>query len=158
MRNCFATELHKQMEANKDIWCLLGGVGYHVMDDICKDFPDRVIDCEASESAMVDIAVGLALSGKIPFVYAITPHLYRAFEGIRNYLNHEKICVRLVGVGRNKDYGALGFSHYAEEDKDVFKIFPNITSLWPKTKEEIPDIVRRMVEEPTPFYLNLRRT
>lgn len=146
------------MEANKDIWCLLGGIGYHVMDDICKDFPDRVIDCEASEMAMVDIAVGLALSGKIPFVYAITPHLYRAFEGIRLYLNHEKIPVKLVGIGRDKDYGALGFSHWAEDDKQVFDIFPNIVQLRPKIKEELSDIVRRMVNENVPFYLNVRRT
>ena len=106
---------------------------------------------------MVDIAVGLALSGKIPFVYAITPHLYRAFEGIRNYLSHEKISVKLIGCGRNLDYGNLGFSHHSEDDKAVFGLFPNIISLWPETKEEIPNIVRRMVEEPTPFYLNLRR-
>ncbi len=145
------------METNKDIFILLGGVGYHVMDDVCKDFPNRVIDCEASESAMVDIAVGLALSGKIPFVYAISPHLYRAFEGIRNYLNHESIPCKLVGVGRNKDYGPLGFSHYAEDDKAIFGIFPNIISLWPETKEEIPDMVKRMAEGDIPYYLNLKR-
>jgi len=145
------------METNKDVWCLLGGVGYHVMDNICKDFPERVIDCEASEQAMVDIAVGLALSGKTPFVYAITPHLYRAFESLRNYANHERIPIKIVGVGRDRDYGVLGFSHYAEDDRDIFSIFPNIISLWPGKKEEIPDIVRRMIEEPVPFYLNLRR-
>ena len=145
------------METNKDIWCLLGGVGYHVMDDICKDFPDRVIDCEASEQAMVDIAIGLALSGKIPFVYAITPHLYRAFEGIRNYANHEKIAIKIIGVGRNKDYGTLGFSHWAEDDMEIFGFFCNFVSFWPGTKEEIPDIVQRMVNENAPFYLNLRR-
>lgn len=145
------------METNKDVWCLLGGVGYHVMDNICKDFPERVIDCEASESAMVDIAVGLALSGKIPFVYAITPHLYRAFEGIRNYINHEKIPVQLVGVGRDQDYGKLGFSHWAEDDKVIFKLFPHIVPQWPETKEMIPAMVERMARGDTPFYLNLTR-
>lgn len=157
MRNSFATELYKQMKVNENIWLLTGGVGYGILDAIQKDFPDRFIDCEASEQAMVDIAVGLAMSGKIPFVYAITPHLYRAFESMRNYLDHEKIPVKLVGVGRNKDYGALGFSHYAEEDEAVFGIFSNIVSLWPETKEEIPDIVQGMVKENVPFYLNLRR-
>ncbi len=145
------------MEKNGDIWLLTGGVGYRVLDSICKDFPDRVIDCEAAEQAMLDIAVGLALSGKIPFVYAITPHLYRAFEGIRNYLNHEKIPVKIVGVGRDRDYGPLGFSHWAEDDKGVFGLFPNIVSIWPKTKEEIPNIVKHMTSESVPFYLNLTR-
>lgn len=157
MRNLFATSLHEQMETNKDIFCLTGGVGYGVLDVIFKDFPDRVIDCEASEVAMVNIAIGLALSGKIPFVYAITPHLYYAFSGIRNYVDYEKIPVKIVGVGRDKDYGALGHSHWAGDDRSIFGLFSNIVSLWPETKEEIPDIVRRMVEENSPFYLNLRR-
>ena len=146
------------METNKDVWCLLGGVGYHVMDNICKDFQERVIDCEASESAMVDIAVGLALSGKIPFVYAITPHLYRAFEGIRNYINHEKTPVILVGSGRDKDYLHDGFSHWAEEDKKVMEIFRNITSVWPKTKEEIPALVKKVIKSNKPWYINLGKS
>ena len=128
-----------------------------MLDKVLDDFPNRFIDCESSEQAMVDIAVGLALSGKIPFVYFITPHIYRAFEGIRNYLNHEKIPVKLVGVGRGQDYGPLGFTHFAEDDKEVFGMFSNIISLWPETKEEIGDVVKRMVSEPSPFYLNLRR-
>ena len=157
MRNLFATELSRQMKENKNVWLLTGGVGFGVLDGICRDFPDRAIDCEASEQGMVNIAIGLALSGKIPFVYAITPHLYYALSGIRNYVNYEKIPVKIVGVGRDRDYGALGHSHWAGDDRQIFGLFSNIVSLWPETKEEIPDIVRRMVKENTPFYLNLRR-
>ncbi len=145
------------MEKNENIWLLMGGVGYGVLDAVCKDFPKRSIDFEASESSMVGAAVGLAMSGKIPFCYSITPHLYYAFSLIRNYINHEQIPVKIVGVGRGKDYGSLGFSHWAEEDQAVFSLFPNIIQLRPETKEELPDVVRRMVNESVPFYLNLRR-
>ena len=38
------------------------------------------------------MATGLALENKIPVVYSITPFIiYRPFEFIRNYLDHEKI-------------------------------------------------------------------
>jgi len=122
MRELFRDQLLKHMDSNKDIYLLLGGVGY----GFYKPDNKRIIDCEASEQAMVDIAVGLAMSGKIPFVYAITPHLYRAFEGIRIYLNHEKWPVKLIGVGKDEEYSTLGFSHFATDAKQVFKIFPNI--------------------------------
>ncbi len=145
------------MKENESIFLLTGGVGYGVLDKIFHDFPQRTTDCEASESAMVDIAVGLALSGKIPFVYFITPHIYRAFEGIRNYLNHEKIPVKLVGVGRDRDYGALGFTHFAEDDKEVFGLFPNIVMFRPEKKEEIPFMVETMITNNQPCYINLRR-
>jgi transketolase len=107
---------------------------------------------------MVGIGVGLALEGKIPFVYSITPFLlYRPFETIRNYVNREKVPVKLVGSGRNRDYSHDGFSHWAEEDKEIMKIFGNIRSRWPETKEEIPGLVQEMINNPVPYYINLRK-
>src|SRR3990167_7541990 len=122
MRKLFRNELLKQMIKNPDVIILLGGVGYGFF----KPDNKKIINLEASEQAMVDIAVGLALSGKIPFVYSITPHLYRAWEGIRIYLDHERIPVKLVGIGRDKEYGNLGFTHWAEDAKRLFDCFPNI--------------------------------
>lgn len=150
----FRDQLKKRMEENDKIWLLLGGVGYGFWEE---DFSKRVINCEASEVAMVDMAVGLALEGKIPFVYAITPHLYRAFEQVRNYLNYEKIPVHLVGVGRDKDYGALGFTHYAEDAKDIFSVFPNIEQYYPDTKEQIQEMLDKVTTNKKPSFINLRR-
>lgn len=121
MRKEFAKQLLEEMGKNKDIYLLLGGVGYSYFEPDNK----RIRNCEASEQAMVDMAVGLALSDKIPFVYAITPHLYRAFESMRIYLNYYQIPVKLVGVGRDKQYGNLGFTHWAQDAESVFGIFDN---------------------------------
>lgn len=158
MRQIFAEELYKQMAINPNIYLLTGDVGYGLLDKIRDDFPDRFVNCGASEQAMVGIAIGLALSGKIPFVYTISPFLlYRPFETIRNYINHEKIPVKLVGSGRDKDYSHDGISHWAEEDKQVMSIFNNVISLWPDSKESIPDMVQNMIQNDKPYYLNLKR-
>lgn len=147
------------MAKNKKIWALAGDLGYGGFDNIRKDFSDRFINVGASEHTMLDIAVGLALEGKIPFVYSITTFLlFRPFEVIRNYINHEKIPVKLIGSGRNKDYAHDGFSHWSEDDKKVMSFFPNITSLWPNNKEEIPRIIDKMIATKKPFYLNLKRS
>lgn len=158
IRGFFAYELHKQMKENKNIWVVTGDLGYGMFDKIKKDYPNRFINTGAAEQSMLGIVIGLALEGKIPFVYSITPFLiYRPFETIRNYIDHERIPVRLVGSGRDKDYFKDGFSHWAEENKKVMRIFKNINSVWPKTKEEIPGLVKRMVEENVPWYINLKR-
>jgi transketolase len=158
MRGWFAYELYKQMTKDERIWLIVGDLGYKAFDYIRRDFPERFINCGAAEQAMTGIAVGLALNGKIPFVYSITTFLlYRPFETIRNYINYEKIPVKLVGGGRNKDYIHDGISHWAEEDKKVMKIFGNINSLWPEVKEEIPQIVEKMICDNNPWYLNLKR-
>jgi transketolase len=158
MRGWFAYELYKQMAKDKRIWLVVGDLGYKAFDHIRRDFPERFINCGAAEQAMIGIATGLAINGKVPFVYSITPFLlYRPFETIRNYIDHEKIPVKLIGAGRDKDYKNDGFSHWAEEDKKVLEIFNNIKASWPENKEEIPQIVNKMIKDNIPWYLNLKK-
>lgn len=158
MRAIFASEIHKKMAENDKIWVLVNDLGYKMWDKIKKDFPQRFINAGAAEQSMIGIGVGLALEEKIPIVYSITTFLlYRPFETIRNYINHEKIPVKLIGSGRDRDYVHDGFSHWAEEDKQVMKLFGNIKSSWPETTGEIPELVKKMVKDKNPWYINLRR-
>lgn len=146
------------MQKNDRIWVLCGDLGYRLWDTIRDEFPERFLNCGASEQAMVDIACGLAIEGKIPIVYTATTFLlYRPFEGIRNYIDHEKLNVKLIGSGRGRDYTHDGWSHWAQEDRKVMSLFENIASFWPETKEEIPSLVEDMLAKDKPYYINLRR-
>ena len=146
------------MKKNENIWLLTGDLGYGLWDQIRSDFPDRYQNVGSAEQLMIGAATGLAMEGKIPVVYSITPFLlYRPFELIRNYLNHEKIPVKLVGGGRNKDYGYLGFSHWAEEDKKIMSNFENIYQSHPETEAELEKLFRYFINKNQPHYLNLRR-
>lgn len=158
MRAIFAVETHKRMAENDKIWVLVNDLGYKMWDKVRADFPNRFINVGAAEQALMGIAVGLALEGKIPIVYSISTFLlYRPFETIRNYINYEKIPVKLIGGGRGKDYTEDGISHWAEEDKQIMKIFKNIQAKWPETIEEIPSLVDDMIKSDSPWYINLRR-
>src|SRR5687768_10786753 len=111
---------------NEDIFFITADLGYGLADDIRKDFPGRFINTGAAEQAAMGIAVGLAMSGKIPFVYSITPFLlWRAAETIRLYVNRESVPVKMVGCGRDSDYEHDGFSHYAGDDVSLLRGFRN---------------------------------
>lgn len=156
MRKQFAEFLHNEMSLNEDIYLLTGDLGYGLWDRIKIDYPDRFINTLSSEQLMLGAACGLAMEDKIPVVYSITPFvLYRPFEWIRNYLNHEQIPVKLVGGGRDKDYGYLGFSHWAEEDIEVMSVFNNIVLYKPSTPEK--KIFKQFINNGKPGYLNLSR-
>lgn len=158
MRRCFADILHAKMAGNKNIWVVTGDLGYKMWDQIRTDYGDRFINVGAAEQAMLGVGIGLALKGKIPFVYSITPFLlYRTFESIRNYVNHEKIPLKLVASGRDRDYAHDGFSHWAEEDKKVMAIFSNIRANWPETNEELPALIEEMIQQDVPYYVNLKK-
>jgi len=112
-RRLFADLLYEEMKKDDRIWVIVGDLGYKMWDEIRKDFPGRIINVGAAEQLMLGVGVGLALQGKRPFCYSITPFLlYRPYEWIRNYLSHEKINVKLVGSGLGNDYRHDGFTHH----------------------------------------------
>lgn len=162
MRGWFAYELYYLMLRDKNIWLVTGDLGYKLFDRIRDDFPERFINTGAAEQAMMDIAVGLSLEGKTPFVYSITTFLlYRAFETVRTYIDHEKLNVKLIGSGRDKDYKHDGYSHWSEDAWKLFDvvdpILPNIQPYFPQEKEDIPSIVDKMWKSGKPEFLSLRR-
>jgi len=158
MRKRFSELLHSRMATDPNIVVLTADLGYGLWDRIKIDYPDRFYDVGSSEQIMLGAACGMAMEGKTPFVYSITPFvLYRPFEFIRNYVDHEKISVKLIGGGRGKDYGYLGFSHWATEDTKIMKCFKNIKSFWP-TKDELEESFSVWASsEFGPCYINLER-
>ena len=99
MRRTFREQLEVEMRRDNRIHLLVGDVGYGLFDSTRREFPSRVINPGAAEQLMMGMAVGMTMEGLIPVVYSITPFvLYRPFEFIRNYVNEEKIPVKLVAV------------------------------------------------------------
>ena len=98
------------------------------------------------------------MEGIKPICYSITPFLlYRPFELIRNYLDHEEIPVKLVGGGRDDDYGYLGFSHWAKDDKKIMSCFENIVTLHPKNEKELEGSFSWYMGIDKPTYINLSK-
>lgn len=158
MRKSFARELHSAMCSDERIFLVTADLGFSLLDQIRDDFPDRFINVGAAETCAMGVGVGLALSDKIPIVYSITPFLlWRAAETIRLYVNHEKIAVKLVSSGRDRDYAHDGFSHDASDDKSLMACFENIECRWPSSAELIPSVVKEMLQSGGPYYLNLKR-
>ena len=158
MRALFAKLLFEEMEWNSDVYVLTGDLGYIMFDKIRDNFPNRFINVGAAEQCMLDMAVGLALSGKIPIVYSITPFLlYRGFETIRTYINYQNIGVKLIGSGRGKDYLHDGFSHWADDDIQIIAPFTNIVIHYPQTEEDINELFPEFIINNKPTYINLTR-
>lgn len=158
MRGYFGWYLYDEMAKNDNIWVITCDLGYGLFDAISTDFNDRFVNVGASEQAGVGMAVGMALEGKIPVVYSITPFLLaRPYETIRNYIDHESIPVKLIGSGRDDDYKHDGFSHDANDADIIVKGFPNIAEYWPERKEEMGWLVKDMLYNEKPSFVSLTR-
>jgi len=158
MRKQYAELLNNEMKNNKDIVVLTADLGFGVLDIIRNNFPDRFYNVGAAEQLMIGAGIGLAEQKKIPICYSITPFLlYRPFEFIRNYINYEKINVKLVGAGRNKDYSHDGISHWADDDELILGTLTNIKIYKPETSENLNEQFLDFLYHDGPSYLNLRR-
>lgn len=157
-RGYFAGQLYEEMKQNDKIVLITADLGYGMFDKIQESFPDRFINTGASEQCALGIAVGYAIQGYIPFVYSITNFLlYRGFEWIRNYIDHERFNVKLVGSGRDDDYLHDGWTHCCPDAKKVMDLFPNIVQYWPILKDDVPVMVKDMANIKEPFFISLCR-
>ena len=157
VRKAFVRLLHDKMKLDDKIVLVVGDLGYGHFDKIREEFPDRVFNPGAAEQLMLGMACGLAMEGKIPVCYSMTPFiLYRPFEIIRTYIDHEKIPVILAAGGRDKDYGAAGFSHWATDDKEHLSGFKNILKIWPSA-EDLEKEIDSIIYTDVPYYVNLSR-
>ena len=159
MRKEFARCLYEQMQKNQSIVLLSGDLGFGLWDKIMEDYPDRFINTGAAEVSLITIAVGLALEGKIPFCYSISPFLiYRPFEAIKSYINGESIPVKLIGSGQTEQcYSHEGPSHASWDIPYFLDGFANIAKYYPEEREEIPDLVQTLIDNNAPSVMLLRQ-
>lgn len=152
MRKQFANDLYELMKTDKNIVLITADLGYGFFDIIRENMPDQFYNVGAAEQVAMDIAVGLALCGRRPVVYTITPFLYRTWETLRTYVDHEVIPILIVGAGRAMDYKTEGFSHHAVDD-EMFKVFKNIEYYAPTENLDLQGVLYKR----KPVYLNLQR-
>lgn len=158
MRKQFANILLNEMNKDKKFVLITADMGYGLWDQVRDTHPHRFFNVGSSEQLMIGISAGMGMEGKIPICYSITPFLlYRPFEFIRNLMNHEKIPIKIVGGGRDKDYGYLGFTHWAEEDLDIMRQLKNIKCYKPADVATLDIISSDFLHNPNPAYLNLSK-
>lgn len=158
MRRIFADELYRHAQEDSSIYLVTADLGYKVWDQWRDTLPLQFLNTGASEQSALDICIGLAMAGKKPYFYSITPFLiFRPFESIRNYINHEKWNVKLIGSGRDNDYKHDGWSHNATDVRKFMDQFENIHQSYPETKEEIPSLVDVLVQSSDPWFISLKK-
>lgn len=121
-------------------------------------FPERFIECGIQEQNMANVAVGLALNGKIPFVstYAVfCPG--RNWDQIRISGCYNNANVKYAGAHTGISVGPDGATHQAMEDIALTRVLPNMTVLVPCDSEETRKIVHAAVNIKGPVYFRFAR-
>lgn len=158
MRNLFVKTLIEEARKNDKIWVITPDLGYSVLEPFQQEFPDRFLNTGITEQVSVGIAAGLALNGKIPYVYSIMPFVTsRPFEQIKVDCAYMNTNVRLVGVGGGFAYGPAGATHHSIDDLGIMRILPNMSVVAPGDLTETEELTRYSVKHQGPMFIRLNR-
>jgi len=156
MRTAFVRTLIDLAMADERIFWLVGDVGYSVVEPFAQQFPDRFVNIGVAEQNMTGIATGLALCGKMVFIYSIGNFTtLRCLEQIRNDICYHNANIKIVAVGGGFVYGALGLTHHATEDLAIMRALPNMTVVAPGDPIEAALATRAVAQLDGPCYLRL---
>jgi transketolase C-terminal domain/subunit len=63
----------------------------------------------------------------------------------------------MIGGGRDRDYGNLGYTHWAEEDAKIMSVLNNIQTHRPNNNEEVENSFNEFLYFKVPSYMNLKK-
>lgn len=127
MRDAFFDSVYELAAKDKNVIVLTADHGAFSLDRFKKDFPRQYFNVGISEQNMVTLAAGLALGGKIVFIYSIVNFTtLRCFEQISIDLGGMNLPVIVVGVGAGFTYSTDGPTHHGTQDVAVMASVPNL--------------------------------
>jgi transketolase len=121
-------------------------------------FPDRFFNVGIAEPSLVDVAVGLAYSGKIPFANTFA-FLFatRALEMVRTHLCYGEANVKLMGAYAGLSDSFDGPTHHSITDVAIMRSLPKMTIVIPSDPVGLAKLLPQVAEWPGPVFFRLNR-
>jgi len=116
-RDVFINKIFEMALKDKDIFFISADFGAPALDRLREELPEQFLHAGISEQNMIDVASGLALSGKKVYVYAMGPFItLRCLEQLKCSLAQMDLPVTVISVGLGLGYADAGPTHYITED------------------------------------------
>lgn len=158
-RNGFGEGLVVLGERNENIVVIGADVTGSVLTSMFKEkFPERFISVGVAEQNATTIAVGLALSGKVPFFSS-----YSAFAAFRNAdqlrvsVAYNEANVKIGGGHSGVTVGPDGATHQSLEEVAFIRTLPNMTLVVPADYNEARNATIAIGEMVGPAFIRFGR-
>lgn len=156
MRRRVLNKIYDLAKNDKRIIYIGSDVGYGVMDEMKKNYPEQFIMEGISEQHIIGMSAGMAMEGFIPYINTIATFFSRrALEQIIIDICLHNLPVRLIANGGGLVYAPLGPTHQAIDDISILRTIPNLTILSPCDAVEIEKLTEESVSHPNPIYFRL---
>lgn len=137
---------------------LVSDMGFGVIDEFRKEFPDRIYNVGIMEQGAVGIAAGMAMTGLIPIFYSIVNFLaFRAIEQVRNDVVKQNLNVKFISTGVNNYFEFLGHSHCCgEDDKKLMDLIGMpVYDPYENKNTDFDDVLKNWITNPNAGYIRV---
>lgn len=159
MRKAYGEALVRIGQAYPDVVVLSADVSNSDFSFMfAENYPDRFFNVGIAEQSLVDVAAGLAYSGKIAlantfaFLFAT-----RALEMVRTHLCYGQANVKLMAAYSGISDSFDGPTHHSITDLAIMRSLPNMTVVVPGDTVGLAKLLPQVVEWPGPVYFRMNR-
>ena len=158
MRDAFFEKLVESARLDKRIIVLSADHGAHALKKFEEEMPDRYINMGIAEQNMVGVAAGLAASGKIVFIYGISPFVsLRVLEQLTIDVAAMQLPVNVVSVGAGFTYSTDGPTHQGLQDISAVATIPGMTILNSSDPVNTRAFVEMAINSGKPHYIRIEK-
>lgn len=159
MRTAFGRALVDLGRNNRDVVALSADVSNSDFSFMfAEEFPDRFYNVGIAEQCLVDVAVGLSYTGKIPFANTFA-FLFatRALEPIRTHCCYGRANVKIMAGYCGLSPFTEGPTHHAITDIAIMRSLPNMTVVSPADCEELRQLLPQVAAWEGAVYFRFNR-
>ncbi len=121
-------------------------------------FPDRFFNVGIAEQALVDVAVGFALNGYIPFANTFAAFFAtRAVEMVRSHACYGGAKIKMMAAYAGLSDSFDGPTHNSITDLAIMRSLPNMTIVVPSDPNTLTEMLTQIAEWDGPVYCRLNR-
>ncbi len=158
MRDAFFEKLVEAARTDERIIVLSADHGAFALKKFEEEMPSRYINMGIAEQNMVGVAAGLAASGKIVFIYGITPFVsLRVLEQLTVDVAAMQLPVNVISVGAGFTYSTDGPTHQGLQDVAAIATIPGLTILNSSDPENTKAFVKLAIESKKPHYIRIEK-
>ncbi len=156
MRKKCLDKVYELAKKNKKVVFIGSDLGPTTLSNFRKEFPDRFYMEGVTEANIINMAVGLAIEGYIPYVNTIATFITRrCLEQIIVGIALHKLPIKLIGNGGGLVYAPLGPTHLATDDISLLKPIPNMSIVSVSDSDEMSLLMDQSLEYKNPLYIRL---
>ncbi len=121
-------------------------------------YPERFFNVGIAEQSLVDVSVGFAITGKVPFANTFAAFFAtRAVEMIRTHACYGAAKVKLMGAYAGLSDSFDGPTHHCITDLAIMRSLPNMTIVVPSDPNSLSRFLPQIAAWDGPVYCRLNR-